>query len=105
MHILDGEVSVEVDRLSVPSLPECRSGLSLDSSGLHMTDTSSIPGMRSRETLSVRWECGQSEIRVAQPPVGGRLDGSKSRSMVAGITVGEGFWLRYLPFLPATCCS
>ena len=36
-------------------------------------------------------ECGQSEIRIAQPPVGGRLDGSRSRSMVAGITVGEGF--------------
>ena len=34
-------------------------------------------------------ECGQSEIRIAQPPVGGRLDGSRSRSMVAGITVGE----------------
>ena len=23
-------------------------------------------------------ECGQSEIRIAQPPVGGRLDGSRS---------------------------
>ena len=33
--------------------------------------------------------CGQSEILIAQPPVGGRLDGSRSRSIVAGITVGE----------------
>ena len=24
-------------------------------------------------------ECGQSGIRIAQPPVGGRLDGSRSR--------------------------
>ena len=49
--------------------------------------------------------CGQSETRIAQPPVGGRLDGSTSQSMVAGITVGEGFWLRYFSFLLATCCS
>ena len=54
MHILDREVSVEVDQLSVPSSPECRLGPSFDSSGLHMTDTSSIPGMHSREMLSTR---------------------------------------------------
>ena len=54
MHILDREVSVQVDRLSVPSLLECRPRPSFDASGLHMTDTSSIPGMDSRETLSVR---------------------------------------------------
>ena len=29
-------VSIEVDRLSAPSLPECRSGLPSDSSGLRM---------------------------------------------------------------------
>ena len=104
MHILDREVSIEVDRLSAPSLPECRPGLSFDSSGLHMTDTSSIPGMHSRERLC-SIGCRQSEIHIAQPPVGGRLDGSRSRSIVGGITVGEGFWLRCLPFLTTTCCS
>ena len=92
--ILDREVSLEVDRLSAPSSSECRPGPSFNSNVLHMTDTSSIPGMHSRETLC-SIGCGQSEIRITQPPVGGRLDGSRSRSMVAGITVGEGFWLRY----------
>ena len=48
-------------------------GLSFDSSGLHTTDTSSIPGMHSRETLSVRQGADKSEIRIAQPPVGGRF--------------------------------
>ena len=54
MHIMDREVSLEVDRLSVPSSPECRPGPSFDSNVLHMTDTSSIPSMHSREALSVR---------------------------------------------------
>ena len=99
MHILDREVSVEVDRLSAPSSPECRPGPSLDSSVLHITDTSSIPDIHSRETLSVRQ--GADNPRSASPilPLVGFLDGSKSRSMVAGITVGEGCWLRCFPFV------
>ena len=54
MRILDKEVSIEVDLSSARSSLECRRGPSFDSSVLHMTDTSSIPGMHSRETLSVR---------------------------------------------------
>ena len=68
-HILDREVSLEVDRLSLPSLPECRPGPSFDSSGLHMTDTSSIPDMRSRETLSVRWSADNPKSALPNLPL------------------------------------
>ena len=46
-----------------PSLPESRPDPSFDSSGLHMTDTSSIPGMHSREALSVQQDADNPVVR------------------------------------------
>ena len=85
-HILGRRESTEVVRLSVPSSPECRSGPVFrlqraphDRHAIHSRHAFS------RNALS-SMECGQSEIHIAQPPVGGRLDRFRSRSMVAGIS-------------------
>ena len=92
MHILGREVSVEVDRLSVPSLPECRPGPSFDSSGLHMTDTLSIPGMHSRETLCVRQGADNPKSALPNLPL-----------VVVWTDPELDRWLRYFSS-PRNCC-